>query len=162
MAGTEDNLQKLFKIGAEIKSLEKRKIVLESNLENLTKELNFLKDNTNKEIALQKQQCNDECQTLKNEANKILKEAEDKLRTAEARKEDSEAINELIAKLNEKIMEHRELQKEADKALSSAAEREYKANLLIEQYKKRLEELGETKKEKKIEIPKSKTQKEKK
>jgi len=148
MSKIEVDLQKLSTLEVEINLMEKRKLVLQTDLESLTKEVNSLKDKTNKEIAQQKQQNDAECQEKINEANKVLKDTKEKFKIAEQREKDSEAINEQIKKLNEKQSAVADSEKQAQTALSLATEKEHNANLLIEQYTKKLDEIGGVAKEK--------------
>lgn len=143
------DLEKLSTLETEIKLLEGKISVKQSDLENITRECNVLQDKTNKEIAQQKQQCDIECQGKINEANRILKNAESKLKTAEKRKEESEVIEEQVKNLTEKQKAFEDTQKELDRLRSSYSEKEKKAELLIEQYEKKLKELEEASKNKK-------------
>lgn len=147
MSKIEVDLQNLSALEVEIKLREGRKISLQSELESLAKELNTQRDETNKEIARLKQQCETECQVKAVEADKLLKEAENKLKTIQQRERDSEIINEQIKQLDEKSKAVAETQREAEGAISLATEREHKANLLIEQYTDRLNEIGGVKEE---------------
>ena len=153
MSKIELDLQNLSTLDAEIKIRENRKISLQAELESLMRELSILQDKSGKEIALAKQQCENECQEKINEANGLLKEAKKKLALAEQREKDSDAINEQVRQLDIKSKSTAEAQKTADNALSIATEREHKANLLIEQYTKKLNEIGGIAKESKEDKP---------
>jgi len=147
----EIDLRNLSALEVEIKLRESRKMTLQAELERISAEANFVKDKSNKEIALAKQQCEAECQEKIVKAANILKEAGQKLKTAEQRERDSAVIEGQMKRLDEKNKASTETQKSADSALALALEREHKANLLIEQYTKRLDELGEKKENKKEE-----------
>jgi hypothetical protein len=158
MSKVEIDLQNLSTLDAEIRIKENRKIALQSELESLAKEISTSQDKNNKEIAQAKQLCEIECREKINEANRILKSAEEKLKAVSQREKDSEAISEQMKQLEEKSRGIAEAQKIAEKSLSSATEKEHKADLLIEQYTKRLNELGGVKEETKEEKPKKKKQ----
>ena len=151
MGKIEIDLQNLSALEVEIKLRESRKMTLQSELEKVSAEINSMQDRNNKEIALAKQQCEDECQEKVVKAANILREAEQKLKTAEQRERDSAVIEGQMKRLDEKNKASAEAQKSADNALALALEKAHKADLLIEQYTKRLDELGEKKEGKKEE-----------
>ena len=151
MGKIEIDLQNLSALEVEIKLRESRKMTLQSELEKVSAEINSMQDRNNKEIALAKQQCEDECQGKAVKAANILREAEQKLKTAEQRERDSAVIEGQMKRLDEKNKASAEAQKSADNALALALEKAHKADLLIEQYTKRLDELGEKKEGKKEE-----------
>jgi len=151
MGKIEIDLQNLSALEVEIKLRESRKMTLQSELEKVSAEINSMQDRNNKEIALAKQQCEDECQEKVVKAANILREAEQKLKTAEQRERDSAVIEGQMKRLDEKNKASAETQKSADNALALALEKAHKADLLIEQYTKRLDELGEKKEGKKEE-----------
>lgn len=135
------DLEKLSILDQEIGIMESKKKSLESDLENLTKECNTMKDLASKEIAQSKQQNDAECQEKQVIADSILKEAKSKLATAEVRLEESLTIDKQIKELDKKTKLFKETEKQLEEAKIQCAERENKANLLIEQYKKKLDEL---------------------
>lgn len=137
------DLEKLSALETEIKIIEGRISTKQSELENIIKECNILKDNTNKEIARQRQQCDIECQEKVVEANKLLKSVEAKLKTVEKREEDSKVIEGQIKKLDEKSKAFKDTEKEVEALKISCLEKEKKAELLIGQYEKKLIELEE-------------------
>lgn len=161
MSKVEIDLQNLSTLDAEIKIRENRKIALQSELEGLAKEINTLQDKCNKEIARAKQDCDIACQEKTNEADKVLKEAKQKLEAAAQREKDSEAIAEQMSQLEERNKQISQEQKDADNTMALATEKEHKANLLIEQYTKRLNEIGGVKEEVKEKAEEEKPKKKK-
>jgi hypothetical protein len=141
MATIEVDLQKLSVLGQEISILESKKKSLESDIERLSQECATMKDLANKEIAQAKQQNDAEFQEKQVIADAILKEAKSKLATAEVRLKESLTIDKQIKELDKKTKLFKETEKQLEDAKIQCAERENKANLLIEQYKKKLDEL---------------------
>lgn len=139
MSDLKKNLDKL--IEAELKELEAKKSVLTSEIEALEKQCITLKSDTDKEIAQNKAQCEVKCNEDLNAAAALLKEAKEKNDTADKRLAESEIINKQITDLAEKTKSFKDTEKELTAAKASCAEREEKANLLIDQYKKKLDEL---------------------
>jgi hypothetical protein len=141
MATIEVDLQKLSVLGQEISILESKKKSLESDIERLSQECATMKDLASKEIAQSKQQNDAECQEKQVIADAILNEAKSKLATAEVRLKESLTIDKQIKELDKKTKLFKETEKQLEDAKIQCAERENKANLLIEQYKKKLDEL---------------------
>ena len=141
----------LKNVNKKIQELESRKSSLESEIDKKREELTRMVQNIDKEIDQKIQKVGAEAQEHITRANKLLKEAETKLKTAEQRERDSAVIEGQMKRLDEKNKASAEAQKSADNALALALEKERKANLLIEQYTKRLDELGEKKEGKKEE-----------
>jgi len=142
MATIEVDLQKLSVLDQEIIILERKKKSLENELERLANECNRIKDMANKEIAQQKQLCESECQEKLNKAGALLEDVNKKLSTADKRIGESLVIEKQIKELDKKTKEFKEREKQIELAQISCAEREKKADLIIEQYKKKIDELN--------------------
>lgn len=135
------DLEKLSALETEIDLLEKRKLSLQYEIENLTKECNELKDKTEKELAQKRHLCDVECREKVNEANKLLKEAEAKLKTAVKRDEDLKVIEQQIEELNKKQKAFADTQKETEAFKVSCLDREKRAELIIQQFEQKIKDL---------------------
>ena len=142
------DLEKLSTLETEIKLLEGRISAKRGELENITKECNSLKDKTNKEIAQQKQLCDIECQEKTVKTDKLLKDTENKLKTIETREQDTKVIEGQIKELDKKTKAFGDTKKETEALRVSCIDREKKADLIIEQYSKKLTELEASKNKK--------------
>jgi len=142
MSKIEIDLQKMSTLEQEIELLEKKKKTLESDLEVLSRECNSIKDSANKEVAQLKQSCESECQEKNVKADAILKKAESSLASAVKREVDSLVIEKQIKELDKKSKEFKETEKQLEVIKISCIEREKKADLLIKQYEKKLDELN--------------------
>ena len=146
MSKLSEGISKL--IDEEIKVVESKKAVLLNDVEALNKKITDDKSSAEKEIARKIAQCEADCRERINEANSLLKEAREKLATATQREADSLAINQLIKKLEEKTKSLKDDEKSFANIKSVTLEKEKKAELIIEQYNKKLAELSEIKNKK--------------
>ncbi len=132
-------------VAEEVKEAEAKKAELLVQSEVIEKENNKKKSDSGKEIAKMKAECEIYCLEKTKEADVILKEAKDKLKTAEKREEESEAIKSLIKDLDEKIKALESEKKEIESLKADALEKMNKAELTIEQYNKKIDELSKKK-----------------
>ena len=145
----------LKKLNIKKRELESQIKTLENDIDKKKTEIVKMTQQVDKEIADKIDKAAIGAQEKINEANRKLKEAEKKLKTAEQREKDSEAINILIKGLDKKSEAFKAERKELDTLRSTLTEKEHKADLLIEQYKKKIGEIPEEP-EKPIEKPKKK------
>ncbi len=141
MTKIEIDLNKLSTLQQEITLFENRKNTLEIKIETLNRECGILKDITEKEIAQKVQDCDIACQEKIVKADSLLKVSEIKLKAINIREEESLVIEQMQKSLDEKIKLLSEKEKEINELRKSLADKEKKAELLIEQYTKKLEEL---------------------
>lgn len=136
------DLEKLSTLETEAELLDARIKAKEVELEAITKECNTLRDLTNKEVAQQRQKCDIECQEKATKVDNLLKDAEEKLATADTREKESLIIEKYIKELNAKAKAFEDTKKEVETIKISCLEREKKADLIIGQYNKKIEELN--------------------
>jgi chromosome segregation ATPase len=128
-------------LAGELKDLKEKKAVLEAEIVSLTAQCDKVKSDTDKEVAQKKAQCDIECNDNLNVANTLLKEAKESNALADKRKEESVIIEKQMADLEEKSKKFKDTEKEIESVRISLLEKEKKAELLIEQYNKKLEDL---------------------
>ncbi len=140
MADLKKGIDKL--IEAELQEVEAKKAGLLIEVEALEKKCIILQNETEKEIAAKKAQCEIKCNEDLNAAAALLKEAKEKNETADKRKEDSVVIEKQIKDLEEKSKAFKDKEKEIESLKISCLEKEKTLDLLIEQETKKLEELN--------------------
>lgn len=133
----------LKNLNKKIAELESQKSSLENEIDKKREELSKMIQEVNKEIDQKIQKASEGTQTKIFEANELLKKAELKLKTAEKRESESLVIEKQHEDLNKAIKDFDVTKKAVDGLRVSCLEKEKKAELLIEQYSKKLQELGE-------------------
>lgn len=128
-------------VEGELRELKEKKSSLEADIVSLTAQSDKLKSDTDKEIAQKKAQCDIECNDNLNAANALLKEAKEKNDLADKRKEESAIIEKQVKDLEDKTKKLKDTEKELESIRASLLEKDKKAELLIEQYNKKLEDL---------------------
>ena len=138
------DLEKLATLEKELEILGSKVSAKAGELEILTRECDTLRSNAEKEATQIKQQAQGEAQEIINKANALFTEAQEKLTTVQKREEESKAIELLQKNLSDsqKAVEEQRISNNAMRI--SLGDKERKAELLIEQYEKKLLELGET------------------
>ena len=138
------DLEKLATLEKELEILGSKVSAKAGELEILTRKCDTLRSNAEKEATQIKQQAQGEAQEIINKANALFTEAQEKLTTVQKREEESKAIELLQKNLSDsqKAVEEQRISNDTMKA--SLGDKERKAELLIEQYEKKLLELGET------------------
>jgi len=150
-------IDKLIK--SELKALDSRKKFVSSEIEVLVNQRDKILGDAEKSARATKQACDRECIKLKNEAQNIRKKAQELLSTAETRDSDTLVIQDQVKALDEQKKAFAEEKKNAASAKTKSLTDQKKAKLLIEQYEKKLAELGSAPKTEKKKAAKKKPSK---
>lgn len=132
-------------VSDELAGARRQKERLTVEIERLQAECAKLKDGTAKEIAQIKAQCDLECRVAITQAKAYLKESVEKLETATMREAESLTIEVQIKKLDEKSEGLKEAQKEAESLKIASLQKQKEAEMIIEQYNRKLEDLAKAK-----------------
>lgn len=136
------DLEKLSSLQEELKILSGRKMSEETELEKIRNECISLKRETDKEIAQAKQKFEQEIQEKRVEIDKLEKSLNKRQEEIASRERESEAVEQEHEQLQKEKKDLQQEKKDLEAAKASCAEREHKADLLIEQYEEKLKELS--------------------
>ena len=131
----------LKNINAEIKKLESKKMALDSEIGQKQESLDHYKSEIEKEIEAKRSELSIKIQEENQKIDLRHKELNAREKDIVAREKEVAEIAESHKKLNEAKISFKEEIDLTDKAKARYLEKEHKAQLLIEQYTKKLEEL---------------------
>jgi chromosome segregation ATPase len=134
-------LKNLSNLQAEEKALSKRIALREKELDDKVKEVTDFVKETEKRMAKEESDFNKRYSLIEANMNKKLSELAQREKDIETKEGEQKRIEKDWNDLKEAQKAFKSMQEDVDRAMGLAVEKEKKADLLIEQYNKKLSEL---------------------